>query len=113
MESVPEQINLTALGNEQSRTKPLTLPTPTPKPSGSRMALVPLRTIPSSNVDRHRVIVRLPPANAYKTKAKFVVDAEIFQHARNTSTESGTIQEEQLSHRIDRLANNTVPKELP
>lgn len=72
---------------------------------GSHMALAPLRTTPSNNVHRH-VIVRLPPANAYKEKGKCVVNGRISQRSRNNiSTESGIIQEERLSHPIDRLGH--------
>ena len=77
------------------------------------MALITLRTTPSSNVDRLPVIVRLPPANAYTEKAKRMLYAGISQRSRNSSTESGNIQEEHLSHRIDRFGHKIVPKELP
>ena len=100
------------MGIEQSKTKSLTLPGPAPKPSRSRMALIPLHTTPSSNVDQLRVIARLPPANAYTEKARCFLDAGISQRSCSTSTESGTFQE-QFSHRIDRLGCETVPKELP
>ena len=115
IESVPavvQQINLTSLGNEQRKMKSLALPGPTSKPSRSRMALIPLRTTPFSNVAPRHIIVRLPPANAYTEKEKCVVYGGISHRSRNSSMESGNIQEEQVSHRIDQLGQ-TVPEELP